>query len=79
MSAPALPSLTETALTWLVSKVNGSLGTDLTVSYNDGLSLTLTTPGGTSVDFASLQFGTAGFSGTLGRCRWRCSAASPSH
>jgi hypothetical protein len=66
MSAPALPSLTETALTWLVNKVNGSLGTDLSVSSDNGLSLTLTTPGGTSVDFDNLQFGTAGFSGTLG-------------
>lgn len=66
MTTAARPTLFQAALGWLVSEVNAALGNILTVSSDDGLSLTLNTPDGPNVDLDNLQFGTAGFSGTLG-------------
>lgn len=66
MSVSAPPTLTEAALGWLVSQVNSSLGDVLSVSSQNGLSVTFNTSDGPSVDFGNMQFGAAGFSGTLG-------------
>jgi hypothetical protein len=64
-SAP--PSLIETALTWLLGQVNTSLGGNvLTVSSQNGLSVDVNVPDGPSIDLDNMQFGAAGFSGSLG-------------
>jgi hypothetical protein len=66
MTISAPPSLTETALTWLLGQVNTSLGGNvLTVSSQNGLSVDVNVPNGPSVDLDNMQFDTAGFSGTL--------------
>ena len=67
MTTSAPPSLIETALTWLLGQVNSSLGGNvLTVSSQNGLSVDVNVPNGPSVDLDNMQFGAAGFSGTLG-------------
>jgi hypothetical protein len=65
VSPPA--GLIETALGWLLDQVNSDLGGNvLTVSTQDGLSVTVDVPGGPDVNLAGLRYGPAGFSGTLG-------------
>ena len=67
MTTSAPPSLIETALTWLLGEVNTSLGGNiLTVSSQNGLSVDVNVPNGPSVDLDNMQFGAAGFSGSLG-------------
>jgi hypothetical protein len=67
MSVSAPTSLIETALAWLLGQVNTALGGNvLTVSSQNGLSVDVNVPDGPSVDLDNMQFGSAGFSGTLG-------------
>ena len=67
MTVPTQESLTEAAIGWLLGQVNTALGGSvLTVSTQNGLSVDVNVPGGPSVDFGNMQFGSAGFSGTLG-------------
>jgi hypothetical protein len=67
MSVSAPESLIESALAWLLGQVNTALGGSvLTVSTNNGLSIDVSVPSGPSVDLDNLQYGSAGFSGTLG-------------
>ena len=67
MSVSVSPGLIETALGWLLGQVNSALGGNvLTVSSQNGLSVDVNVPDGPSVDLNNMQFGAAGFSGTLG-------------
>ena len=67
MTVPVAPSLAEAALTWLLGQVNTALGGNvLTVSSQDGLSVDVNVPDGPRVEAGDMQFGPAGFSGTLG-------------
>jgi hypothetical protein len=67
MSVSAPTSLIEAALGWLLGEVNTALGGNvLTVSSKNGLSVDVNVPDGPTVDLDNMQFGSAGFSGTLG-------------
>jgi hypothetical protein len=67
MSVSVPTSLIETALGWVLGQVNTALGGNvLTVSGQNGLSVDVNVPDGPSVELDNMQFGSTGFSGTLG-------------
>jgi hypothetical protein len=68
MAVSFTEGLLDSAVAWLLDQVNSAVGGDVLSATSDGgLSVELNVPGGgPTIDATRLQFGSSGFSGTLG-------------